>query len=157
MFEILFDAFITALPGLWLAFGVHDNLRHPDNNREAVMRVLAMEGLGDYPEVGARVGHRRITDPRIVRRLFAVIVAGELLATMLMLLGAALLLGATLGLFAAAPAYLIAEAGLLAFAAVWGGMLIGGQYFYYWYGDHGQSTHLLALLWGLVSVALLRL
>ena len=139
---------LTALPAAWTGLGVLDNIRHPDINRDDVARVLRLDCLEDWPEVRARVGHRRIDDPRAVRFIFALIVVAELLAAVLLGAGALALAAQLLGLWHGGIPLLLARAGALVFTCVWGGMLIGGQWFYYWYGSFGQQTHLLALIWG---------
>ena len=33
--------------------------------------------------------------------------------------------------------------------------VVGGQWFYYWYGRFGQQTHFLMLLWGIGTALML--
>jgi len=146
---------IVALPAAWLTLGVLDNILYPSINRDAVTDVLGMTALADYPKVEARVGHRRLTSSRLVVWLFRLIVAGELAATLLLWLAVLALAGAGFGWVGDGIAHTLALIGLLAFTGVWAAFLIGGQWFYYWYGDHGQHTHMLAALWGLASMAAL--
>jgi predicted small integral membrane protein len=149
MMEALFETVLVAIPGLWMAFGVADNIRHPEVNRADVARVLRMEALDDWPDVKAEVGHRRIDNPAVLRLFFGIIVMAESLAAILLLAGAAALGALTLGLVQAPWPWDLAKAGAVAFCCVWGGMLVGGQWFHYWYGPYGQATHLMAFLWGL--------
>ena len=143
---------LTALPAAWMLLGVLDNIRYPDINRNDVSRVLRLDSLEDWPEVHARVRHRRITDPRATRFIFGLIVVAECVASVLLCAGALALSAQLLGLWHDGVPLLLARSGALAFTCVWGGMLIGGQRFYYWYGDFGQQTHLLALIWGICTL-----
>ena len=146
---------LVALPAAWLSLGVLDNILHPAINRDEVARVLAMASLSDYPEVEACVVHRRIGNTAVTLWLFRLIVVGELAATFLLWLAAAALAGAAWGVVDDNLARTLGLIGLLAFTGVWSAFLIGGQWFYYWYGAHGQQTHLLATLWGIASMAVL--
>ncbi len=152
---LVIQTVLTALPAGWMALGVLDNIRYPDINRDAVAEVLRMDALADWPEVKARVGHRSIDNPRTIRFLFGIIVVVELTATLLLSAGVLALGGQLLGLWDGGIPHLLAGAGALVFCSVWGGMLIGGQRFYYWYGDHGQHTHMLALIWGIGTLIVL--
>ena len=105
----------------------------------------------------ALVGHRRITDPAATIWCFRLIVAGELLATALMWLAVAALAADLIGIAGIGFARPLAMVAMLAFTGVWAAFLIGGQWFYYWYGPHGQHTHLLATLWGIATIAALAL
>lgn len=154
-FSIVIKALVCALPGAWLALGVLDNLRYPDINRSEVARVLRLEALDEWPEVRARVGHRRIENATVIRAAFVLIVLAELSASCLLLAGAIGLAGHGFGTWSLAPALTVAQGGALAFTCVWAGMLIGGQWFYYWYGEFGQQTHFLAALWGLGTLVIL--
>jgi predicted small integral membrane protein len=108
-----------------------------------------MEALDDWPDVKAEVGHRRVSDPAAIRRVFALIIMAETIATLLLFAGVVVLGAEALGHVAPSWAASLPEAGAVAFCCVWGGMLVGGQWFHYWYGPYGQATHLMALLWGL--------
>ncbi len=154
-FFVVAKALLCLLPGVWLALGVLDNLRYPDINREDVARVLRLEALKEWPEVMAHVAHRRVDNPTLVRIVFALIVTGELTATVLLLIGGVGLGGAAAGFWPMGDLLMLAQAGALVFTCVWGGMVIGGQWFYYWYGAFGQHTHLLSLIWGLGTLGLL--
>lgn len=147
------QAFAAALPAAWLSLGALDNMFHPSINRDEMARVLAMEFLEDWPEVKAEVGHRAVTDARVVRVLFALAVFAECAASLLLWAGAACLALAFLGEADRDMARDVALVGAAAFSGVWASFLIGGQWFCYWYGAGGQSTHLKALVWGLATVA----
>lgn len=139
---------LLALHAGWLGLGALDNLRHPDINRADVAKVLALEALADEPEIRARVAHRAITDQRTVHRLFAVIVAVELLVALALVVSALALLAALFGIVASGPAHAVAILAVTGFIVIWGAFMVGGQWFYYWYGAFGQTTHLLATIWG---------
>lgn len=148
---------LVAMPAAWLTLGVLDNIRYPAINRDDVGRVLSMAALDDHPEVAALVGHRRITHPAAVIWCFRLIVFGELLATLLLWCAVAALAADALGVAEFAFARPLAIVAMLAFTGVWAAFLIGGQWFYYWYGPHGQATHMLATLWGIGTIAVLAL
>ena len=152
---ILVKALIALMPGACLALGALDNILHPAINRDDVARVLALEALNEYPEIKARLNHRAITDQRVVWRLFAGLVAAETVASLLLLAGSVGLALSLLGLVPVELALAVAIAGATAFTGVWASMLVGGQWFYYWYGGFGQGTHFLATLWGLGTLLVL--
>ncbi len=149
---VLVQAFVVALPAAWLTLGALDNIFHPSINRDDVARVLALEALEEWPEVRDRVGHRAVTGARTVRILFALAVFAECVASLLLWAGAAGLALAFFGAVDHGTARDVALAGAAAFTGVWASFLIGGQWFYYWYGSLGQSTHLKALIWGLATL-----
>lgn len=146
---------LVAGQAAWLGIGVFDNIRYPAINRDGVAEVLRMESLKDYPKVEALVGHRRIHATAVVRLCFALIVAGELFATALLWAAVVALAGDLAGLFDGAWVRVLAMIAVLAFTSVWAGFLIGGQWFYYWFGAHGQPTHFYCLLWGIATMAAL--
>lgn len=148
---------LVAMPAAWLTLGVLDNILYPAINRDDVSRVLRMTALNEHPEVAALVGHRRITHPAATIWCFRLIVLGELLATALLWLSVAALAADLVGLADLAFARPLAMVAMLVFTGVWAAFLIGGQWFYYWYGPHGQVTHLLATLWGIATLAVLAL
>lgn len=140
---------VTAMLAAWLSLGVIDNILHPSINRDDVAKVLALEALKDVPDIQAKVAHRAITDPKVIRMLFAVMVSAEVLVCLILWAGAASLAGALFGLGDRVFALEIAMLGAVAFVGLWASFLIGGQWFYYWYDAYGQGTHFLATLWGL--------
>lgn len=154
---LLAEALMTGLIGLWMVTGAVDNWRFPDLNRAAVATVLRMERMAaQYPEEFAHVAHRRLTDDRVIRFLFRVVVLCETLAALLLCLGASLL--AVAGLVGADPAlaHTVALAGAMVFTAIWAGFLIGGNYFCYYYCHfEGQFTHFLLVIWGSIVTTLL--
>ena len=152
---LLVQALVVAMPAIWLGIGVFDNIRYPEINRDDVARVLALDALNDNPDIRAKVAQRAVTDERLIRGLFVLIVVAEFAATVLMLAGSICLFGALLGHVAPEYARLLALAGVVGFTGIWAGFLIGGQWYYYWYASLGKTTHLLALLWGLAVILIL--
>ena len=152
---LVVKASITALPGAWIALGTCDNVRFPSINRDDVARVLALEALSDVPEIKARVAHRAVTSPRVVRTLFAVVVLAECLTALLLVAGSGLLMLSATGFVSQECVLLVALTGAAAFTGVSASFLIGGKWFYCWYGEFGQQTHLLATLWGLATLIVL--
>lgn len=148
---------LVAGQAAWLGIGALDNILYPAINRDDVGAVLRMESLKNYPKVEALVGHRRIHDPRVVRLCFGLIIAGELLATALLWAATIALAADALGLVEGAWTRILAMAAALAFTAIWMAFLIGGQWFYYWFGEHGQRTHFFCLLWGIATMAAMAL
>ncbi|MDE0045830.1 MAG: DUF2165 family protein [bacterium] len=154
---VLVQAVVVALPAAWLSLGALDNILHSAINRDDVARVLALEALREWPDVRARVGHRAITNERTVRLLFILVVIAECAASILLWIGAISLGLAFVGLADHGQARDLAMIGALGFTGIWASFLIGGQWFYYWYGEFGQSTHLKATLWGLATLIVLAL
>ena len=93
---------------------------------------MRLDSLEEWPEVYARVGHRRIEDPWTARLFFGLIVVADLMVAALLSVGALALVAHLLGLWNDGVPLLLARAGALVFSCVWGCMLIGGQWFYYW-------------------------
>lgn len=155
--SLLALAIMAALPGLWMVTGVADNWRVPELNRATVERVMRLELMErDYPDDFARVAHRRVESRAVINTAFRLIVVIETLAAILLVGGAGLLALAALGVAEPALARSVALAGALVFTAVWGGFLIGGNYFCYYYCHYeGQFTHFLLAIWGSITVAVL--
>ena len=149
------QAVLVALQAAWLSLGAYENIRHPDANRSDVAKVLALEALADQPQILKQVAYRRIADPAIVRVVFGAIVAAESLVALLLWFSALLLAGAVLGLVPAELAHTVAILAVLGFTAIWAAFLIGGQWFYYWYGAYGQQSHFLLTLWGIATLLVL--
>lgn len=141
----------------WLTVGALENLFHPFLNETYTAQVMDMERMRqEYPAAYVHVSYRRLTNPRLRRRLFAVIVAWELAATIALWIGAAALSGAALALVAPTAALVLGFAGVALFCSVWAGFLIVGNYFCYWFGhEGGQNTHFQMLLWGLANTVIL--
>ena len=93
----------------------------------------------------------------MVRCLFALIVIAEVAAVTLLWFGVLGLIGAFLSLWAEPLPLLLAQLGALTFTLLWAGFITGGQWFYYWHGEFGQTTHLLAMLWGILTLIVLML
>ena len=147
----------TASLAAWISTGVRDNIFKPKLNETYTAEVLSMARLrDDYPEAYAEVAHRAITDRNVQRSVFRLVVAVELLATVLLCVGTIALLMALVGVTAVETARALALFGTTAFGAVWAGMLIVGNYFNYWFGHEGaQNTHFQLTLWGLGTSLLL--
>lgn len=140
---------VIALLAGWLVLGALENLRAPNVNGDIVAEVLSMERVRQYPQIYEAVSRNRIEDPRIHRLLFRLIVAAECLVAVLLVLGTFALILALLGILDADLARMVAMPGAMGFAGIWGGFLVGGQWFHYWAGtESAQTTHLLLLLWG---------
>jgi predicted small integral membrane protein len=152
---LLARALLTALPAAWLSLGVLDNILYPEINRDEVARVLRLESLAHHPEVLKKVARRRIDNPAVVRRIFRTIVLWELVTAALLWAGSIGLAGTLVGAWAGEWPRTTAALGILAFTLTWTAFLIAGQWFYYWFGNHGQQTHLLATLWGIATLAIL--
>jgi len=115
----------------------------------------ALEALNEYPEIKAKPGHRAITDRRVARCLFALLVTAEVVSSLLLLAGSAGLFLILVGFVPVEFALWVAIAGATTFTGVWASLLIGGQRYYYWYALFGQGTHLLTTLWGLGTLLVL--
>ncbi|SDW12681.1 Predicted small integral membrane protein [Albimonas donghaensis] len=151
------QALLTAITGAWIGIGVIENIRYPKVNGDLVTMVMRMDRVREErPEIYADVKGNRIESPAVHAWAYRAIIAFELLATALLLLGALMLLGAALGGGEGLGARMISAAGALAFSAVWGGFLVGGQWFHYWAGwKDSQFTHFFLLLWGAILFGLL--
>jgi hypothetical protein len=146
----LVEAALVAGLGLWMAVAVADNWRHPRMNEEAVAMVVRFDLMAqDYPEDFALVAHRRIEDPAMIRRLFHAIRLAETAAAVALFLSALLLVLAAGG---AVPGVLATGAAIVSaavFTLIWGGFIIGGNYFAYWYCHQwAQSNHFMLMYWG---------
>ena len=147
----------TALIAGWLTLGVWDNIRHPANNETYTAEVMAMSRMQvEYPDAFANVAHRAVTDRRWQLLAFRLVVLGELLGALLLLLGTSALASALIGWTEAALAREFAMLGATVFTAIWGGFLVVGNYFCYWFCHEGaQNTHYQMTLWGLGTLILL--
>ncbi|MEM1350767.1 MAG: DUF2165 domain-containing protein [Pseudomonadota bacterium] len=150
---------IICLAGLagWLSFGVRDNILHPTLNETYTTEVMEMTRLKEeYPEVYAEVSHRAITDPKLQRVAFRLVVAAELAATILLWLGTAALVLALFGAVSSEVARSLGLYGATAFLAIWSAFLVFGNHFNYWFCHEGaQNTHYQMTLWGLGTLILL--
>ena len=88
----------TGLIAAWLTLGVRDNLLHPSVNEVYTAEVMEMTRMRDeYPDAFAPVAHRAVTDRRLQLLAFRVVVAAELVATLLLWAGVVGLLMALVG------------------------------------------------------------
>ena len=147
---LLVEAALVAGLGTWMAVAVADNWRHPKLNEEAVATVVRFDLMAEqYPEDFQPLAHRRIEDPVVIRRLFHAIRAAETAAAVALFLSAILLVLAAGG---AASTLLATGAAILSatfFTLIWGGFVIGGNYFAYWYCHQwAQSNHFMLMYWG---------
>ncbi|MEO1548886.1 MAG: DUF2165 family protein [Pseudomonadota bacterium] len=150
---VLGQAVFTGLLAGWLAIGVYENIREPRVNRELVEAVLNMEAVrAENQQVYELTKGNRITSPAFHTLAFKAIVLAELVATALLVLGTLMLLGAVIGVVATEMARSVAALGTVAFTAIWGGMLVGGQWVHYWVGTlNVQFTHYFMTIWGVVT------
>lgn len=156
---LLGQCVLTWLIALWLALGALENIRHPAANGGLVADVMCMGRMREtYPEFFEIFGGNRVESAWAHKLAFWFIVIVETAVALLLLVGAGAL---TLALFGGVPgetARILAALGALGFAAIWGGFLVGGQWFHYWCGHEGsQMTHLVATLWGIVTFLVLML
>lgn len=177
------QALLTAITGAWIGIGVIENIRFPRVNGDLVAMVMRMDRVREErPEIYADVKTNRIDAPAVHAWAYRAIVAVELTAAALLVLGALMLLAAgfaalggggmtpprSASLFPGGPgaaalapltgegARMVAAAGALVFSAVWGGFLVGGQWFHYWAGwKDSQFTHFFLLVWGALLFMLL--
>ncbi len=155
----LVDAALVVGPGVWMTVAVVDNWRHPRLNEEAVAMVVRLDLMEQmYPEDFAQIAHRRIDSPVIIGRLFRAVRLFETLAA-IALLASALLLGlAAGGLVAGTLASGAAILSAAFFVSIWGGFVIGGNYFAYWYCHQwAQSNHFMLMYWGFFVLVVLLL
>mgnify|MGYP006273833363 CR=1 FL=1 len=147
------------LIALWLALGALENIRNPAVNRDMVRGVMGMDRMREtYPEIFAVFGRNRTENRRAQDAAFRAIVVVECVVTLILLAGAAALTLALFGLAAPGSARAVAAFGAAAFSGIWGGFLVGGQWYHYWCGYEGsQVTHFLAALWGLATFIALHL
>lgn len=152
---LLAEAGALALPAAWLGVAAHDNLRHAWMNAGEFAKVLRMHPVREMPRINRAFRHRRVTGRRTVRLLYRTLVAAQLVTVLLLWAAALALLLAALGLAAPDAARGLAALALLAFTAIWGAFLIGGEWFWYRIGMvTAQWKHFYLLLWGLATLAL---
>lgn len=141
----------------WLATGVYDNIKYPENNELYTAQVMSMERMQtDYPGEYARVAHRAVNDRNIQRLAFKTIVLAELAACIMLFVGVVGLLMAVVGTGTVETGRALALIGATMFTAVWAGFLVVGNYFCYWFcHEEGQNTHYQMTLWGMANIILL--
>ena len=82
-----------ALPAMWLTLGVRDNLLHPDLNETYTAQVFSLERMKtDYPDDYERIKHRAITNRKVQRAAFRLVVLAELSTTIILWIGVVLLI-----------------------------------------------------------------
>lgn len=156
---ILAQLVATGLVASWLTLGLRDNLLHPALNETYTAEVLSMTRMQhEYPEQFAIVAHRAITDRRLQRLAFRAVVVAEAVACGLLWIGVVGLLMSLAGTAEPDTGQSLALLGATAFTAVWGGFLVAGNHFYYWFCHEGaQNTHYQMTLWGLGTMILISL
>ena len=107
-----------------MMLGALDNIRYPDISRDDASRVLRLYSPEERPKICARVRHRRIIDPRVVRFIFVLIVFAECLAAVLLRAGASALTQQLLGRWHGEVPLLLSRASALAFTCVWSDLRI---------------------------------
>ena len=86
---------------LWLWVAVYDNWRHPCLNESGVAMVMRFDLMArEYPEDFRLLQHRRIDDPKIIRRFFYALVISETIAAITLSIGTLCLAAALFGLMA---------------------------------------------------------
>lgn len=156
---LLVLAGILLFPAMWLTIGALENLLHPYINEIFTTEVMDMARLrAEYPDAYTLVAYRRITDKRLTRLAFRLVVTWELLSAVGLWIGTLSLFGAVLGLGAVDTALMRAIVGAAMFTATWMAFLVIGNWFCYWFGHEGaQNTHFQMTLWGLVCIILMML
>lgn len=154
---LLAQAAMLAFAAAWLSTGVFDNMVYPRNNEAYTSLVLSMERLRDeFPDEYATVAHRAITSRDTQRLAFRLVVVAELVAAMVLWLGAGAILLAMIGTVGPDTARALGLLGALLFTSVWAAFLVVGNYFCYWFCHEGaQNTHYQMTLWGLGTMVLL--
>lgn len=154
--SLIGQALLVALQAGWLTIGAWGNIRHPELNRAMVADVMSMRPLASRPELFAELGRYRVECQRAHRRLYALIVAAETTVALALWASTGLLLLAALGAAEAEAARAVAALSVIGFAAIWGGFLVGGEWFRYWTGfGEAQKTHFLMTIWGVATFAAL--
>lgn len=145
-----------ALTG-WLTTGVRDNLLYPSLNEAYTAEVLEIRRMReDYPDAFEKVAHRAVTNRQLQVWAFRLIVASELIATLLLWVGTLALVLALLGPVDVQFARSLAMVGAIAFVTVWSAFLVVGNHFCYWFGHEGaQNTHFQLAIWGVGTMVLL--
>ena len=150
------QAVLVALQALWLSLGAYSNLRWPRTNKDYVVDVVTMELTKENPAVYEDHKHRRIAKGAHIDRMFFAIAVFEAFVAVALWLAAGCLLLAAFGVLEPATARTVALIGVLAFTAIWGAFLAGGQWFHYWVSDRSpQNTHFFMLLWGIATLIFL--
>lgn len=156
-FPLFGQSAVVAMEAAWLTVAVFDNIRYPRLNERGFARVLGMELVKQQdPDVYADVSDRRVDNPRMEKVLFRMLVAAEVIVSILLWLGALALLLAAFGLFDDDAANTLAHIGVLGFIAIWASLLIGGQWFWYRIGlAAAQQAHFFLTIWGIATLTYL--
>jgi len=156
-FPLFGQSAVVAMEAAWLTVAVFDNIRYPRLNEPGFARVLGMELVKQQdPDVYADVSDRRVDNPRMEKVLFRMLVAAEVIVSILLWLGALALLLAAFGLFDDDAANTLAHIGVLGFIAIWASLLIGGQWFWYRIGlAAAQQAHFFLTIWGIATLTYL--
>jgi len=154
---LLAQALLVALQAAWLSFAAYSNLRWPRTNESYVVDVVTMELTKENPEVYEDHKHRALSDPKAIGRLFRAVALSEAVVAGVLWIAVGCLLLAAAGLLAVDLARTLALLAVLAFTAIWGTFLVGGQWFHYWVSEQSpQSTHFFMLLWGIATLVFLK-
>jgi predicted small integral membrane protein len=156
-FPLFGQSAVVAMEAAWLTVAVFDNIRYPRLNERGFARVLGMELVKQQdPDVYADVSDRRVDNPRMEKVLFRMLVAAEVIVSILLWLGALALLLAAFGLFDDDAANTLAHIAVLGFIAIWASLLIGGQWFWYRIGlAAAQQAHFSLTIWGIATLTYL--
>jgi predicted small integral membrane protein len=156
-FPLFGQSAVVAMEAAWLTVAVFDNIRYPRLNERGFARVLGMELVKQQdPDVFADVSDRRVDNPRMEKVLFRMLVAAEVIVSILLWLGALALLLAAFGLFDDGADNTLAHIGVLGFIAIWASLLIGGQWFWYRIGlAAAQQAHFFLTIWGIATLTYL--
>ena len=150
---------IVAVAGLagWLTLGARDNILYPAVNETYTAEVLSMARMREeYPDAYALVAHRAITNRRTQLAAFRIVVAIEVLTSLLLWLGVAGLVLALAGVVSHDSARALSICGTAAFCGIWSGFLVVGNHFSYWFCHEGaQNTHFQMTIWGMATLILL--
>ncbi|MCP9480984.1 DUF2165 domain-containing protein [Shimia sp. CNT1-13L.2] len=148
-----------ALPAAWLTLGVRDNILYPSVNETYTAQVFTMERMeADYPDEYARVAHRSIKSRKLHKAAFGLVVAAELLTTLVLWAGVACLLLSIFGSMVVENARTVAMLGAIMFTSIWAMFTVVGNHFSYWFCHEGaQNTHFQLTLWGLGNLIFLSL
>jgi predicted small integral membrane protein len=153
----LAQAVMVAFQAAWLSIAAYSNIRYPRTNRDYVLKVLTMELAQEDPAIYQDHHHRRLTSPKVMVRLFALVSAAEALIALALWVAVALLLLSLSGVVSPAAARAVALLAVAGFTSIWAAFLVGGQWFHYWVSELSpQSTHFSMVLWGLAMLLLLK-
>jgi predicted small integral membrane protein len=156
---LIAQAGMVSILALWMTVAVRDNILHPSVNGALVAEVLGMVRLkAEFPDLFAIHEKRAVHAPGLLALAMRAIVLAELCAALLLWGGVCLLVLALFGAVPVDTARALARFGALAFTAVWGGFLIGGNFWCYWMcHSEAQKTHMNLALLGLGTMILVSL